>query len=118
VANRLSTLLCLHPYPHDFYCTKQAHTTKEKADEAIETVAKAVDNVSRRGMPDLRGLPTKKQSTSKIAQEIRKNKRVDLSGRKLTKGRESQEIAELFQVYRSPKMEILQPSIPQKTELF
>ena len=44
---------------------------------------------------------------SKVAKEIRKNKRVDLTGRKLTKGNESQEIAELFQVYRSPKMEIL-----------
>lgn len=78
---------------------------KKKADEAIEAVAKKVDFVSYRRMPDR--VARREVPKTNIAQEIRKNKRVDLSGRKLTKGRESQEIAELFQVYRSPKMETL-----------
>jgi len=77
---------------------------KKKANEAIESVAKKVDGVSSRRMPDR---VAGKVSVSKVAKEIRKNKRVDLSGRKLTEGNESQEIAELFQVYRSPKMETL-----------
>lgn len=77
---------------------------EEKADEAIETVAKKVEEVSRRGMPDrvAGAVPD-----SKIAKELRQRRRVDLSGKKLTKGNESQEIAELFQVYRSPEMEIM-----------
>lgn len=77
---------------------------KKKADASIESVAKKVDRVSRRRMPDR---VAGKIPKSKVAEELRGEKRVDLSGRKLTKGNESQEIAELFQVYRSPKMEIL-----------
>ena len=76
---------------------------KKKADEAIEEVAKRIDLISRRRMPDR---VAETGAKSKIAEKIRKNKRVDFTGRKLTKGNESQEIAELFQVYRSPKMEI------------
>jgi len=72
---------------------------KEKADEAIEEVAKEVEavSVSRRGMSDrVAGRVPK----SRVVEELREKKRVDLSGRKLTKGRESKEIAEQsFQHY-------------------
>ena len=84
--------------------TDLAFGGKKKADEAIESVAKEIEtvSVSRRGMPD-RGRVAK----PKIAKAFRAKRRVDLTGRKLAKGNEAQEIAELFQVYRSPKMEIL-----------
>jgi len=77
--------------PERIKARKEGYEVREKRKE-----------ISDKRMPD-----RVRVKESKVVKELRTKKRVDFTGRKLTPGNESQEIAEMFQVYRSPKLEIL-----------
>ncbi|MDI6752786.1 MAG: strawberry notch C-terminal domain-containing protein [Thermodesulfobacteriota bacterium] len=88
---------------------KLAYGSEKAAKQVVQETARQVEIVHRR----LQGIPSPgvpgvlAKYRSRIAQEYSKQGWVDLSGYQLEPGRESQQIAELFQVFRNPKMEIM-----------
>jgi N12 class adenine-specific DNA methylase len=85
---------------------KEAFGGKRRQDRVLENVAKQLDLFAEK--TGLRSLTQSvKDYKSSIANDLRKNKYVDFRGRTLTKGNEAQELAELFQLFRNPKIEIM-----------
>lgn len=86
-----------------------AYGSTEKADTATLSTGKAVERAYRKrtGVSDLTVSDSIKRWKSSFAQEFVEKKHLEISGRKLTKGREAHDIADIFQVYRTPKQENL-----------
>jgi hypothetical protein len=88
---------------------KLAYGSEKAANQVVQETARQIEKVHR----NLQGIPSPgvpgvlARYRSRIAQEYSKQGWIDLSGRQLESGREAQQIAELFQVFRNPKMEIL-----------
>jgi len=88
---------------------KLAYGSEKAAKQVVQETARQIEKVHR----TLQGIPSPgvpgvlARYRSRIAQEYSKQGWIDLSGRQLEPGREAQQIAELFQVFRNPKMEIL-----------
>ncbi|MBW2037895.1 MAG: hypothetical protein JRI41_10565, partial [Deltaproteobacteria bacterium] len=86
-----------------------AYGSKEKADATIQSIAETVEKAcrTREALPN-RGVPDNVQAyESGVAKALARKKRIDFRGYQLREGKEAQDIADLFQVYRSPKQEIL-----------
>ena len=81
---------------------QEAYKSKKEADNAILKTAATVERVSNRTVSD-----SLRKYKSGIAKELLKQRRVDFTGRKLTKGNERRELIELLQVYRTPRLENL-----------
>jgi len=85
---------------------KTAFGGEKRQARVIENMAKQLDLFEKE--TGIRGLTESvKAYKGSLADTLRKNKSVDLRGYRLTKGDEAREIAELFQIYRNPKMEIM-----------
>jgi hypothetical protein len=88
---------------------RMAYGSEKAAEQVVRETARQVEIVSRKlqGIPGT-GVPgVLAKYRSRIAQEYSKQRWVSLAGQKLESGNESRQIAELFQVFRSPKVEIL-----------
>ncbi len=92
---------------------REAYGTKKEADDAVLSVAKELEKrgsrVSDVRVSDRGTVRTVSESIAKyrdgFAQELFEKRRIDFKGKVLRKGREAQDLAQLWQVYRSPRIE-------------